>query len=230
VQEIYLARLDLADGSVSDVQKRSSGPMRMSGGSNPCPTPFPDKPRFAIQQLGVYEAAVGWIDNNLDATGCDVFVDGVILNAPGTSADLLTLTGNDRDLLAIWQERRLADDSFHIVFRRRDRATRQWTDASELGSTGITRLRGSASGPDGTLAIAWSSCTTSTAASCTWYLSKYVGGTWTTVEGTGGAGPSWPSLAINRNGQAVVAWSNVFDAKCSTDPTKTCPRAVAYRF
>jgi hypothetical protein len=57
-----------------------------------------------------------------------------------------------------------------------------------------------------------------------------VSGSWTTQQYTAQGDVALPVLGINAKGDAVVAWSNVNDAKCSTDSSKVCPRVFAYRF
>lgn len=225
-QRVYLASVQLPGGDVEFVEERSTRPLRLRGGG---PDPCVIKPTVEVLAPGA--AAVVWVENNASATGCDVVVDGVAVNDPAASALMPAVSGSPEGLVAVWLERNPSPPtqySSRLVWRRRDSVTGQWSPITSFSSGPISTLMGYASGPGGTMAVAWSDCG-SFAGSCRPFLSKYVHGAWTTVpfENPSGGGTA---VAINAQGDAVAVWLNNTGWACTNDASKTCNRVIARRF
>ena len=231
-QRLHLARVDASDGSVLDVQRVTKDAWRQS--SIPDCSTFGGAP-VLIREYGRGQVAVGWRNVNTPWTGCDVVVDGEVLN-DGTTHVITgpAMAGSAAGLVAVWLERDLADNPApqqYIVWRHRNASTAQWTTPVRLSNQPFTWLHSSATGPSGTLTIAWRGCASTFVDSCTEYVSKYVNGQWSTEQYLAlGKGVAGPEVAINSKGQAVVTWATIYDATCSADPAKMCPRVFAYRF
>jgi hypothetical protein len=229
---VYLARVALEDGSATSV-RRVGGQTRLVNAQLDCTNRGEDF--VHIREYGSHaQVAVGWGSVNAADTGCDAVVDGEVLN--DSTAKVLAgplMAGNAAGLLVVWSENDLGDapaPGRRIVWRHLDASTGQWTAPARLSSQPIVRLQARATGPGGTLAIAWQGCESEWVGSCTEYVSKYVGGHWSTAQYlASGKTVGWPLLAINANGQAVVAWSDLYDARCDDSPRRICPRTSAYR-
>lgn len=226
---VYLARVALEDGSATSVLRVGSQ-TRLVNTPLDCTNSGQDS--VQIREYGSHaQVAVGWGSVNASDTGCDAVVDGEVLN--DSSAKVLAgpvMAGNAAGLLVVWSENDLGDAPVpgrRIVWRHLDASTGQWTAPALLASQPVVRLQARATGPGGTLAIAWQGCNFG---SCTEYVSKYVGGQWSTAQYLAtGKTVVWPLVAINANGQAVVVWTDLYDARCSDSPRSICPRTSAFR-
>lgn len=229
-QRIYLAKLDLTDGAVTSVESSSKEAWRTRGGSESCMAL--NGPQLVLNEFARGQAAVGWLNYNADATGCDVFVDGIALTSDRASASRGPALGGSPDgLVAVWSERSLSTSALRIMWRRRDPATNQWSEATSFSDQPLAHLDAYVTGPGGNLAMAWAACSGNATTVCTPYVSKYVKGVWTTQQyAAADSNPAWPRLAINAAGQAVVAWTNSYDPKCHSGEARNCLQAYAYRF
>jgi hypothetical protein len=229
---LHLARIDASDGSAVDVRRVMRDAWRQSS--------MPDcatlgGARVIIREYGRGQVAVGWRNVNAPRTGCDVVVDGKVMNDSTTHvAEGPAMAGSVAGMVAVWSETDLAGELApprRIMWRHWDASTAQWSTPERLNSQPFAMLHSSAAGPGGTLAIAWRGCTSTLVDTCTEYVSKYADGRWSTEQYLPrGKGVGWPQVAINSNGQAVVVWATIHDAPCSADPVKACPSVFAYRF
>lgn len=226
----YLALVDLDSGTATVLQDTLIKTWEVRTGNRDC-TNFYGRD-FIVQEFARGQAAVGRLDYNPDTAFCDVFVDGVALAGDRASADRGPALGGSSDgLVAVWQESSLTQGTPRIVWRRRDAATGQWTAPTLMGTQAALRLTSYTTGPGGNLAIAWEGCDGPVNPVCIPYVSKYVRGVWSTQQyAAAGSNPSWPRLAINVSGQAVVTWTNSYDGKCSRASAENCLHAYAYRF
>lgn len=233
-QRIYLAQLDLTNGAVTSVESSSKEAWRTHGGSENCMNLT--GPRLVLSEFGRGQSAVGWLNYNADATGCDVFVDGVALTSEGASASQGPLLGGSSDgLVAVWSEHSPGWVTERVVWRRRDPATHQWSAVTPFSNQPQVRLDGFATGPGGNLAVAWTACDGAANPNrvCTPYVAKYVKGVWSTQQYmAANTHFGYPKLAINGAGQAVVAWTigYSYGPECLGSQARDCAQSYAYRF
>ncbi len=228
VQGVHLTRVDLQTGDVGEVTE-VPGWYRPGSYVDQC-LPFGRK--LAVKPYGRGQIAVGWVNNRADAPrGCDVLVDGVVMNTPGWSGSgLPALGGSDAGPVAVWQEYG-SDGRLRVLWRQRNTSTGTWSSAAPISDQFAVRLIGSATSPSGILAIAWSGCSSSMHDSCASYVSKYDGGVWTTSQFTAPGSDAFSvSMAINWRGQAIIVWVDEYGMKCSNNTSNVCPRTFAYRF
>lgn len=231
-QRLHLARIDVSDGSALEVHRVTKDAWRQS--SIPDCSTLGGAP-VLVREYGRGQVAVGWRNVNAPWTSCDAVVDGEVINDPTAHVvEGPVMSGSDAGLVAAWSETDLAGDPApprRIVWRRWDASTARWTAPALLSSQPFAWLRSSATGPGGTLAVAWRGCASTSVAACTEYVSKYVNGQWHTEQYLPrGKGVAWPQVAINAKAQAVVVWASISDAPCSANSGQVCPGIFAYRF
>jgi hypothetical protein len=229
---LHLARIDASGGSAVEDRRVTMDTWRQS--SIPDCSTLGGAP-VLVREYGRGQVAVGWRNVNAPWTGCDVVMDGKVINdSTNHVVEGPAMAGSVAGLVAVWSETDLAGDLApprRIMWRRLDASTAQWTAPERLNSHRFAMLHTSATGPGGSLAIAWRGCTSPDVDTCTEYVSKHVDGRWSTEQYLPrGKGVGAPQVAINSNGQAVVVWATIYDAPCSADPVKACPSVFAYRF
>ncbi len=226
-RHIYLTSVDLSTGAIGALEQRSAKPWRTQEGCHSYSTWEDWYVPLRVQSLEPNVVATAWQEANEYANGCNLFVDGVMLNEPTVVTDEgLALGGSSEGPVVVWGEHRPGTYGQHrLVWSRRDRTTNSWTPPAVIAdSQRDAFMVSSANGPGGSLVVAWQDC-------CSRYLSKYVDRTWTTQ--TLPASVNWsswpPRLAINARGQAVVAWASFLN-ECSPGSSQRCTQVKAYRF
>lgn len=229
-QRVQVARVDLSTGNTGEV-------VEVPGWFNPttyidqC---LPSGPKLAVRAYGRGQVSVGWVNNRAGAArGCDILVDGVVMNGPDMeAAGMPALGGSDAGPIAVWGEYSDTGGTSRsrVMWRHRDVNTGMWSAPAAISNHALAHLNASGTSLTGALAIAWTGCEDFSSDSCASYVSKFHGGAWTTAQFTARGAPVFaPSVAINQNGQVVVAWSDEYNAKCRNHPGKTCPQVWAYR-
>lgn len=229
-ESVQWTRIDLLTGAHGEVTE-IPGWFRPDNYVTQC---LPYGRTLAVNHYGRGQVAVGWVNNKADAPrGCDVLVNGHVMNKPGTSATgLPAVGGSDAGPVAVWAESDAADAGpSRVVWRQWDVATGSWSAAAPISGHDSALLLGSATSPGGILAIAWLGCNRSTPERCEYYVSKYEGGAWSSSQFTapGPTGMGTPALAVNWSGQAIVVWPD-YASNCIKVRAKQCASVLAYRF
>jgi hypothetical protein len=213
---VYVNQVSLSTGSVSSPVQVSTGEVLVQG--NSISTCFAD-PR--IRSTGPATTLTTWRQSNAARNGCDLMVNGQRVNAGAWSVsvyDVTALPGGGA--MAVWEEiDPVSGFDRRMRFASKPSSAGTWSapgpiDASRANMTAFRDI--SASGPGGTLAIAWdagSGCTTSSCQITDKLVSKYANGTWMTRSISDGS--SRQKIAINASGEAVVAGSRNCGASCS---------------
>jgi len=211
VQSLYVSGVSLSDGSVAPVSKISNDAIHQSTGSISC---------FGKQQLLLTSggnAVAAWLQLDELSTNCDLYVQGRKVNASASSVGNFAVTTSGNAPVAVWQESKGQEiGGTRVRWSRFDTASQTWStpaaidtsfEASNVGQyVEPAGEQAMVSGPNGTLALMWSTCKETAPFVCQTtqrLVSKYSAGVWSTYSIALEAG-DLAGLAINASGQGVA--------------------------
>jgi len=227
VLSMYVDQTSLTDGTFVPIGKVSNREVHQLGNTARfCPAE-PD-----LVSTANAEFAVSWLEQNTALNGCDLVINGAVVNATGTDvAEFATSGASGGFVAAVWRESdpTVVPRADRIRFAQRGPGTgNTWTTPAAIDATyanaAVQQILAVARGPGGTLAVVWEPCE-GTTVSCTTsvrLVSKFVGGVWSTKSIA--LGTSVAALAINAAGNGVLL---AVGDLCSG---VNCTQLSAYRF
>lgn len=219
---MYVSDMDLIVGTILPPIKVSTQPIVIANAQGGCAS---DPPMQASASVGPMGATylVAWRQLNASGTACELFVNGQRVNTGTVGVSMFTVSGRNGDVIAVWSELETVPPGRQwIYWSRRDPVSTTWSAPQPIPTPLVPdasqRMDMGASGPGGALVVAW----TSFAPGGGNLLSKYVGGTWTTVRAP--MLVDVRGLAINASGQAAALYRSTVCGLSS------CEELAAYQF
>lgn len=221
-RHMYVGEFRLNDGMVA------TGPLRVS--TQPVTAsssaPFCEAVAPRLQSAGAAGSYVlAWSQKSASGSHCELWVNGQRVSAGTLGVTSFAVSAQGGNIVAVWEERDATPNSPRVLWSRRDATSGSWSApvpvAPQFSPASLDQqLLSSAAGPAGTLAIVWSAVGQPAGAAL---VSKYVAGTWTTVQGPRSVS-NIRALAVNEAGQAVALFRN------SLCGTTSCEELGLYRF
>jgi hypothetical protein len=224
-RQMYLTQVRLASGEMLPAAQVSTETFAVNTAQMGCS----DEPPMNVQATSSGYVVVAWRQVNAANNGCDLMIGGRRVSAGTRGVGKYAISGNNGDIVAVWQEIDSTPNSDRIFWSRFDPVSSAWSVPGLLAPQYASAndehvLIVQASGPGSTLAVAWQRLPASgTGSSEPWLLSKYVNGSWNTVAGQSGDRPR--TLSINANGQGAAL---MVGNDCGS--TVACERLSALRF